>query len=104
MKPLPPSLLVEDAAMDVDLTRAHAHLCRIPVVVLTSSREDSGFRSAYDLKVNACIEKPVSFNKFMEVPAHIEVNWCVLSEYPHGYRRLVSHHDRSSHDENPHSR
>jgi CheY-like chemotaxis protein len=61
----------------------HPHLCRIPVVVLTSSREDSDLKTAYDLGVNAYIEKPVSFNKFMEVAEHIEWNWCVLNERPY---------------------
>lgn len=63
--------------------KSHAHLCRIPVVVLTSSREDSDLRTAYDRKVNAYIEKPVSFNRFMEVAEHIELNWCVLNERPY---------------------
>ncbi|MGE0098080.1 MAG: response regulator [Hydrogenophaga sp.] len=60
--------------------KRHPHLCRIPVVVLTSSREDSDLKTAYDLGVNAYIEKPVSFNKFLEVAEHIEQNWCVLNE------------------------
>ncbi len=63
--------------------KSHPHLCRVPVVVLTSSREDSDLRTAYDLKVNAYIEKPVSFNRFMQVAEHIEWNWCVLNERPY---------------------
>lgn len=62
--------------------KEHERFRRIPVVVLTSSREDKDLRTAYDLGVNSYIEKPVSFNKFMEVADHIELYWCVLNERP----------------------
>ena len=62
--------------------KAHERFRRIPVVVLTSSREDSDLKAAYDLGVNSYIEKPVSFTKFMEVVEHIELYWCVLNERP----------------------
>lgn len=55
---------------------------RIPVVVLTSSRENSDLKTAYDLGVNSYIEKPVSFSKFIEVAEHIELYWCLLNERP----------------------
>ena len=56
---------------------------RIPVVVLTSSRDDRDLGKAYDLGVNSYIEKPVSFNKFMEVAGHIELYWCLFNERPY---------------------
>ncbi len=62
--------------------KGHERFRRIPVVVLTSSREDKDLKTAYDLGVNSYIEKPVSFNKFMEVAEHIELYWCVLNERP----------------------
>jgi len=62
--------------------KAHERYRRIPVVVLTSSREDRDLRTAYDLGVNSYIEKPVSFSKFMEVAEHIELYWCVFNERP----------------------
>ena len=62
--------------------KAHERFRRIPVVVLTSSREDKDLKTAYDLGVNSDIEKPVSFNKFMEVAEQIELYWCVLNERP----------------------
>lgn len=62
--------------------KAHERFRRIPVVVLTSSREDRDLNTAYDLGVNSYIEKPVSFNKFMEVAEHIELYWCVYNERP----------------------
>jgi CheY-like chemotaxis protein len=63
--------------------RAHELARRIPVVVLTSSRDDRDLKAAYDLGVNSYIEKPVSFNKFIEVAGHIELYWCVFNERPY---------------------
>jgi CheY-like chemotaxis protein len=62
--------------------KAHERFRRIPVVVLTSSREDRDLRTAYDLGVNSYIEKPVNFSKFMDVAEQIELYWCVLNERP----------------------
>jgi CheY-like chemotaxis protein len=62
--------------------KAHERYRRIPVVILTSSREDKDLRTAYDLGVNSYIEKPVNFSKFMEVAEQIELYWCVLNERP----------------------
>ena len=62
--------------------KEHPVFRRIPVVVLTSSRENSDLSTAYDLGVNSYIEKPVSFNKFIEVAEHIELYWCLLNERP----------------------
>jgi CheY-like chemotaxis protein len=63
--------------------KGHERFRRIPVVMLTSSREDRDLKAAYDLGVNSYIEKPVSFSKFMEVADHIELYWCVLNERPY---------------------
>ncbi|MEZ5664978.1 MAG: response regulator [Burkholderiaceae bacterium] len=63
--------------------RAHESYRRIPVVVLTSSREDRDLKTAYDLGANSYIEKPVSFSKFIEVAEHIELYWCVFNERPY---------------------
>lgn len=58
-------------------------VCRhVPVVVLTSSNEDSDVRTAYDLGANSYIVKPVNFEKFMDVAAQIELYWCALNESP----------------------
>ena len=63
--------------------KAHPLFRRIPVVILTSSREDSDLKSAYDLGVSSYIEKPVSFSKFIEVAERIELYWCVLNARPY---------------------
>ncbi|TXI36523.1 MAG: response regulator [Nitrosomonas sp.] len=62
--------------------KQHAVLCRIPVVVLTTSKEDRDIQAAYDLGVNSYIVKPVGFDSFMDVAQHIELYWCVLNEHP----------------------
>ena len=59
--------------------RAHPRFRRIPVVMLTSSREDRDLQAAYDLGANSYIEKPVSFSEFVEVAADIERYWCALN-------------------------
>jgi hypothetical protein len=51
----------------------------IPVVVLTTSREDSDMRAAYQNGANSYIVKPVDFEKFMEVAGSIELYWSVLN-------------------------
>ncbi len=54
----------------------------IPVVVLTSSAEDSDIKTAYSLGANSYIVKPVEFDKFIEVAGQIELYWTVLNK-PH---------------------
>jgi CheY-like chemotaxis protein len=55
----------------------------IPVVVLTSSTEDSDIQSAYGAGANSYIVKPVDFNKFMDVAHHIQHYWMVINQLPH---------------------
>jgi CheY-like chemotaxis protein len=52
----------------------------IPVVVLTTSSEDRDMKTAYQLGANSYIVKPVSFDKFMDVAAQIELYWGVLNK------------------------
>jgi len=54
----------------------------LPVVVLTSSSEDSDVKAAYRHHVNSYIVKPVNFEKFMDVAAQIELYWCLLNKPP----------------------
>ena len=63
--------------------KAHPRFRRIPVVILTSSREDNDLKSAYDLGVSSYIEKPVSFSKFIEVAERIELYWCLINARPY---------------------
>ena len=60
----------------------HERFCRIPVVILTSTREDKDLKSAYDLREISYTKKPGSFSKFMEAAEHIELYGCVHNERP----------------------
>lgn len=62
--------------------KAHPAFASIPVVVLTTSRDDGDVKSAYQLGANSYIVKPVDFDKFLEVAAQIELYWTVLNEPP----------------------
>lgn len=62
--------------------KEHQTYSSIPVVVLTSSSENSDLKRAYKLGVNSYIIKPVDFDKFMQVAEHIELYWSVLNEPP----------------------
>jgi two-component system, response regulator len=54
----------------------------IPVVVLTSSREESDMVESYKLGVNSYIVKPVDFDKFIESVRHIGFYWLLLNQQP----------------------
>lgn len=62
--------------------KTHPKFRTIPVVVLTSSDEDRDIQTAYRLGANSYIVKPVSFDKFTEVTAQIELYWVVLNTPP----------------------
>lgn len=62
--------------------KAHPQFSTIPVVVLSSSAEDRDIQTAYHLGANSYIIKPVDFEKFMDVAAHIELYWTVLNVAP----------------------
>jgi len=57
----------------------HAKFSSIPVIVLTTSTEDSDVQEAYKLGCNSYIVKPIEFDKFMDVASKVEVYWCALN-------------------------
>ncbi|HWW03394.1 MAG TPA: response regulator [Candidatus Acidoferrum sp.] len=54
----------------------------LPVVMLTSSREEPDLAESYSLGVNAYIVKPVVFERFIEAIKQVGVFWAVLNEPP----------------------
>jgi len=54
----------------------------IPVVVLTSSREDRDIMESYQLGVNSYIVKPVNFEQFTESVRQIKLYWLLMNEPP----------------------
>lgn len=59
----------------------------IPIVVLTSSREELDLAESYKLGVNAYIVKPVLFEKFVEAVKMVGAFWAVVNEPPLGSLR-----------------
>ena len=53
---------------------------QIPIVMLTSSREESDLVRSYELGVNAFVVKPVDFNAFFEAIQDLGMFWAVLNE------------------------
>jgi CheY-like chemotaxis protein len=68
--------------------RESAELRSIPVVMLTSSREEPDLQRAYELGVNAYVVKPVEFKEFVAAISDLGVFWAVLNEPPPGSLRL----------------
>lgn len=62
--------------------RADERTRRIPVVVLTSSKEDRDLERAYALGANSYIVKPVDFTKFAEVVGQLGMYWVLMNELP----------------------
>ena len=56
----------------------------IPIVVMTSSREEQDLVASYQLGVNAYIVKPVEFPEFVKAVRVLGVFWAVLNEPPPG--------------------
>lgn len=59
----------------------------IPVVMLTSSKEETDLLRSYELGANAFVVKPVEFKQFVEAIADLGVFWAVLNEPPPGSAR-----------------
>jgi CheY-like chemotaxis protein len=61
----------------------------IPVVMLTSSKEEQDLLRSYALGVNAYVVKPVDFGEFVRAIADLGIFWAVLNEPPPGSHRYV---------------
>ena len=62
------------------VVRADARLRRIPVVILTSSKEEEDVSAGYDLSVNSYVRKPVDFKEFQAAIANLGLYWLILNE------------------------
>jgi CheY-like chemotaxis protein len=87
--PGPPGLILLDLKMPrvdglevLQQIKSDRAFKTIPVVVLTSSREESDLVRTYDLGVNAYVVKPVVFNEFMNAVKALGQFWAVVNEPP----------------------
>jgi len=88
-EPRLPSLILLDLNMPrmdgfetLQRIRMNPKTRHVPVVVLTSSREDSDLTRAYALGANSYIRKPVDFREFVEVTRQLGRYWLALNELP----------------------
>nr|WP_256483905.1 response regulator [Aliihoeflea sp. 40Bstr573] len=69
----------------LEKVKNHPHHRNIPIVMLTSSREESDVVRSYQQGVNSFVVKPVDFNAFFEAIRNLGLVWAVLNEpYPGG--------------------
>ena len=59
----------------------------LPVVILTSSKEEQDLINGYSLGANSYLRKPISFNKFVDAVQQLAIYWLVLNEAPPSVKR-----------------
>jgi CheY-like chemotaxis protein len=86
---LPPRMMLLDLKLPkidgievLRRVRADERLRTLPVVVLTTSREDRDVLECYRLGVNSFIVKPVDFSQFSDVVRQLGLYWLVLNQPP----------------------
>lgn len=62
--------------------RADARTALLPVVILTSSKEDQDVINGYRLGANSYVRKPVSFDEFLEAARTLGLYWLLINETP----------------------
>jgi CheY-like chemotaxis protein len=66
----------------LEAIRSNEKLKLLPVVMLTSSRQEPDLKKCYALGVNAYVVKPVDFKDFLNAVKHIGVFWAMMNELP----------------------
>ena len=62
--------------------RADERTRRLPVVILTSSKEEKDVTSCYNLGANSFVRKPVNYDQFIDAARHLGLYWLVMNEPP----------------------
>jgi CheY-like chemotaxis protein len=76
-----------DGLQVLEKVKSEPDLQAIPVVMLTTSREERDLVTSYKLGVNAFVVKPVAFKEFIDAIQDLGVFWAVLNEPPPGSLR-----------------
>ena len=76
-----------DGLQVLEKIKEDAGLRSVPVVMLTSSREEKDLVRSYNLGVNAYVVKPVGFREFIDAISDLGIFWAVLNEPPPGSMR-----------------
>lgn len=66
----------------LEAIKSSTELKTVPVVILTSSREEPDLKKCYDLGVNAYVVKPVNFKDFYDSVKKLGVFWAMINELP----------------------
>jgi len=86
--PLPAIVLLDLKLPKVDgmevlrCVRAESRTCLLPVVILTTSKEEQDLIHGYQLGANSYVRKPVDFAQFTEAVRQLGLYWLVLNESP----------------------
>ncbi|HVN15543.1 MAG TPA: response regulator [Anaerolineales bacterium] len=64
--------------------RADQRTHLLPVVILTSSKEEQDLVNSYDYGANSYVRKPVDFNQFIDAVRQLGLYWLVVNEVPPG--------------------
>ena len=76
--------------------KSDPNLARVPVVMLTSSREERDLAASYDLGVNAYVVKAVDFQQFLTSVRELGLFWATINEPPPEIRRQSPPNESSS--------
>jgi CheY-like chemotaxis protein len=76
-----------DGLQVLESIKGDPDLRQVPIVMLTSSREEQDLLRSYRLGVNAYVVKPVGFQEFIEAVQEVGGFWAVLNEPPPGSAR-----------------
>jgi two-component system, response regulator len=71
-----------DGLQVLERMKADARTRSIPVVMMTSSREEGDLIASYRLGVNSFVVKPVDFGEFAETVAQVGMYWMIANEAP----------------------
>ncbi len=77
----------------LESVRRTESLRSVPVVMLTSSHEETDLLKSYELGVNAYVVKPVEFKQFVAAISDLGVFWAVLNEPPPGSLKATRRYD-----------